>query len=176
MGWTDGEGLWQGSGWQLLCNYKSGMRFEGCKILSAGALVQEHVSSRSGSAPVGRSSAVTSSVAPSLVGLCFHVILITKILPPHFFFFFDHLFVCFILRFNLLWRLNACGMGLWISYWFYGFWQLVCNGSVRALTTWPSLRKRSVYTPGSYMRKLWPHWKFTWNSAKHPPPPFKHPH
>lgn len=47
MGKFDGRA----QGWQLLCNYKSGMRFEGSKILSAGALVQEHVSSRPGSAP-----------------------------------------------------------------------------------------------------------------------------
>lgn len=150
MGWTDGEGLWQGSGWQLLCNYKSGMRFEGCKILSAGALVQQHGSSRSGSAPVGRSSAVTSSAAPSLVGLCLHIILITEILPPHFFY---HLFVCFILRFNLLWRLNACVMGLWISYWLYSFWQLVSNGSARVLATWPLSEKRERLYPGFLCEK-----------------------
>lgn len=63
------------------------MRFEGCKILSAGALVQEHVSSRSGSAPGEEGGEVlswTSSAAPSLVGSCFDIILITEVLPPHF--------------------------------------------------------------------------------------------
>lgn len=45
----------------------------------------------------------------------------------------------------------------------------------RAYPPGPSLRKGSIYTLVSYVRKLWSHWKFTWNSAKHPPPPFKHP-
>lgn len=64
------------------------MRFEGCKILSAGALVQEHVSSRSGSAAGEECGEELSwdqlSAAPSFVGSRFDRILIIEILPLHF--------------------------------------------------------------------------------------------
>lgn len=120
---------------------------------------------------VGRSSAVTSSAAPSLEGLCFDIILITEILPPQFFI----IYLCFILRVIMktkcLWRgtenfllisqLLAIGL----------YWE--CKG---AYPPGPSLREGSIYNLVSYVGQRWPHWKFTWSSAKHLPPPFKYPH
>lgn len=176
MGWTDGEVLWQGSGWQLLCNYKSGMRFEGCKILSAGALVQEHVSSRSGSAP-GEERGEELSCDQQCCSFFRRFM---------FWYHFDrwdftspiflyHLFICFILRVimktkclwsgteNFLLILQLLAICL--------YWE--CQ---EAYPPGPSLREGSIYTLVSYVGQLWHHWKFTWSSAKHLSPPFKHPH
>lgn len=108
MGWTDGVVLGQGSGWQLLCNYKSGMRFEGCKILSAGALVQEHGSSRSGPAPgeeCGEELGCDQQLCPLSVGLCFDIILITENFTSPFFFtiYLYVLILKFIMKTKCLW-------------------------------------------------------------------------
>lgn len=59
------------------------MRFEGSKILSAGALVQEHGSSRSGSAPEEERGEELLCDRPFLRRI-FDVILITEILTPRF--------------------------------------------------------------------------------------------